>query len=99
MNANLNMGVRMFGAQLPRMVTTVTDTLVSLAEREFTPEEHQQFSAWLRTMRYSDRCELLDALTEMNRSVLIFVAPFDADNMAHDIAAAYAVQLDHLAAA
>lgn len=77
----------------------MTDTLVSLAGREFTPEEHQQFSAWLRTMPYSDRCELLDMLTEMNRSVPIFVAPFDADNMAHDIATGYAVQLDYLAAA
>lgn len=76
----------------------MSDTLVSLAEREFTPEEHQQFSAWLRTMPYPDRCQLLDVLTEMNRSVLIYVVPFDADNMAHDIAAGYAVQLDHLAA-
>lgn len=82
-----------------KVVAAMTDTLVSLAGREFTPEEHQQFSAWLRTMPYSDRCELLDMLTEMNRSVLIFVAPFDADNMAHDIATGYAVQLDYLAAA
>ncbi|MDI9901320.1 hypothetical protein QM716_15785 [Rhodococcus sp. IEGM 1409] len=74
----------------------MSDTLVSLAEREFTPEEHQQFSAWLRTMPYRNRCELLDVLVEMNRSVL---APFDACNMAHDIATGYAVQLDHLAAA
>ncbi|MDV6273940.1 hypothetical protein R3Q06_10565 [Rhodococcus erythropolis] len=77
----------------------MTETLVSLAEREFKPEEHQQFSAWLRTMPYSDRCELLDVLTEMNRSVLIYVVPFDADNMADDLIAGYAAQLDHLAAA
>ncbi|QDM57138.1 hypothetical protein SEA_WHACK_75 [Rhodococcus phage Whack] len=77
----------------------MTETLVSLAEREFTPEEHQQFSDWLRTMPYKDRCELLDVLVEMNRSVLVYVAPFDADKVIDDLVAGYAVQLDHLAAA
>ncbi|MDV6277998.1 hypothetical protein R3Q06_31430 [Rhodococcus erythropolis] len=50
-------------------------------------------------MPYSDRCELLDVLTEMNQSVLIYVVPFDADNMADDLVAGYAAQPDHLAAA
>lgn len=77
----------------------MTDTLVSLADREFAPEEHQRFSAWLRKMPYAERCELLDVLVEMNRSVLIYVVPFDADSFAQDVVATYAVQLDHLAAA
>lgn len=77
----------------------MTDTLVSLAEREFTTEEHQQFSAYLRAMPYSSRNDLLDCLIEMHRVVLIYVALFDATDMAYDVVLRYADQLDELAAA
>lgn len=56
-------------------------------------------SAWLSSMAFRDRCQLLDELVEMNRTVLVWVAPFDADDLIDDLVSGYAAQLDHLAAA
>jgi hypothetical protein len=81
------------------MVESMRETLVFQAEQFFTPEERQQFSAWLSSMAFRDRCQLLDELVEMNRTVLVWVAPFDADDLIDDLVSGYAAQLDHLAAA
>lgn len=80
------------------MVAAVRETLVFQTERFFTPEERQQFSAWLSSMAFRDRCQLLDELVEMNRTVLVWVAPFDADDLIDDLVSGHAAQLDHLAA-